>query len=105
MNESEAENAIQQMINFIDKEAQDRAEEIRKKTDEECTIGKAYQLIYMLEKGNMISEARKKMKVEFEKRLEDYRVQKKMYGFYLSFIQREISSNEQNQNNENGRTQ
>lgn len=40
MNEREAQNAIEQMINFINKEAEDRAMEIRKKTEEECTIGK-----------------------------------------------------------------
>ncbi len=39
MNEKEAQNAIQQMINFIEKEAEDRAMDIRKKTEEECTIG------------------------------------------------------------------
>jgi hypothetical protein len=36
---------------------------------------------YMLiskEKGNLISEARRKMKVEYEKKLADYAVQKKM---------------------------
>ncbi len=32
-----------------------------------------------VEKGNIISEARKKMKVEFEKKLADFAVQKKMY--------------------------
>jgi len=39
MNESQAQKSIQQMINFIQKEAEDKAMEIRKKTEEECTIG------------------------------------------------------------------
>jgi flagellar biosynthesis/type III secretory pathway protein FliH len=38
MNQPEAENAILQMISFIEKEAQDRAEDIRKKTEEEYTL-------------------------------------------------------------------
>jgi len=39
MNEKEAQDAIQQMIDFIQKEAEDRAAEIKKKADEEFTIG------------------------------------------------------------------
>ena len=39
MNETEAQEAIEQMIQFIKSEANDRAMEIRKKTEEECTIG------------------------------------------------------------------
>jgi len=39
MNEKEAQNAIAQMIKFIESEAEDRAKDIKKKTDEECTIG------------------------------------------------------------------
>ena len=39
MNEKEAQDAIQQMIDFIQKEAEDRATEIKKKADEEFTIG------------------------------------------------------------------
>ena len=78
MNETEAQEAIEQMIQFIKSEASDRAMEIRKKTEEECTIGKHYMLIAK-EKGNLISEARRKMKIEYEKKLADYAVQKKMY--------------------------
>jgi vacuolar-type H+-ATPase subunit E/Vma4 len=40
MNETEAKEAIEQMIQFINSEANDRAMEIRKKTEEECTIGR-----------------------------------------------------------------
>ncbi len=39
MNEAEAKNAITQMISFIESEANDRVMEIKKKTEEECTIG------------------------------------------------------------------
>ena len=39
MNETEAKNAITQMITFIESEATDRVAEIKKKTEEECTIG------------------------------------------------------------------
>ena len=40
MNINQAQGAIQQMINFIKKEAEDKAAEIAKKTEEEITIGK-----------------------------------------------------------------
>eukprot|EP00830_Metopus_es_P003302 TRINITY_DN13109_c0_g1_i1.p1 TRINITY_DN13109_c0_g1~~TRINITY_DN13109_c0_g1_i1.p1 ORF type:complete len:299 (-),score=98.79 TRINITY_DN13109_c0_g1_i1:61-855(-) len=68
MNDKEAGKAITNMILFIKKEAEDKALEIQKKSEEECTI----------EKGNILSEARKKMKADYEKKMIDYAIQKKI---------------------------
>lgn len=60
MNNYEAENSIQGMINFIDSEARDRIEEIRKKTAEECSIGKNKLYVTNLQKKKTLSKRQEK---------------------------------------------
>ncbi len=39
MNEKEVEDAMQQMLSFIEKEAEDRAMQVTKRTEDECVVG------------------------------------------------------------------
>lgn len=62
------QDKIQQMINFIQNEAKDKAEEIEVETAEQCAI----------EKQNLVEEASKNIRAEYEKKEKDVEIQKQM---------------------------
>ena len=63
------EKQILQMINFIESEAREKANEINVQTDEDFAV----------EKQNLVDEAKKKIREEFKRKEKQVSVQKKMY--------------------------
>lgn len=59
---------IKQMINFIESEAQEKANEIKVQANEEFAI----------EKQNLVEAAKKKIREEYEKKEKQVEVEKKM---------------------------
>lgn len=64
---------IKQMINFIEGEAQEKANEIKVQSNEEFAI----------EKQNLVEVAKKKIREEYEKKEKAVDVEKKMYIYIL----------------------
>ncbi len=62
------DNKIKQMINFIESEAQEKANEIKVQANEEFAI----------EKQNLVEAAKKKIRSEYEKKEKQVEVEKKM---------------------------
>jgi len=68
MNDGEVRKQLQQMINFIKQEAREKAEEIKVKAEEEFSI----------ERANIVMEERKKINKDFERKLKQVEVRKKI---------------------------
>jgi len=66
--DADATKRIKQMINFIKQEAQEKAEEIRVKAEEE----------FQIEKGRILNPERLKLNQEFEKKFKDLEIQRKI---------------------------
>lgn len=64
------EKQILQMINFIESEAREKANEINVQTDEDFAV----------EKQNLVDEAKKKIREEFKRKEKQVTVQKKMFN-------------------------
>lgn len=69
LDNSQVEQQLNQMKEFILQEAREKAAEIIRKADEEASI----------EKGRIIRTEKAKIKSEFEKKTKQIEIQKKMY--------------------------
>lgn len=74
MNDAAVQKQISIMISFIEKEAQEKASEIRVKSDEEFTI----------EKARIVQSQKQKITQEFEKKEKQVLINKKMFDPRLS---------------------
>ena len=68
MSEEEVQAQLHNMVNFIHKEAQEKAQEIRIKAEEE----------YNIEKTNIVQEQKKKINSEFEEKMKKVEVSRKI---------------------------
>jgi len=68
MNDSEINNQIKQMVSFIQQEANEKANEIKLKADEEFNI----------EKLRMVEAEKAKIRAEYERKEKQIEVQKRM---------------------------
>jgi len=66
--DTDANKRIRQMINFIKQEAQEKAEEIRVKADEE----------FQIEKGRILNPEKLKLNQEFDRKFKDLEIQRKI---------------------------
>lgn len=69
MNDEQVKQQIQQMVSFIKQEADDKANEIRTKAEEDFNIRKL----------NAVNEARVKISSEYAKKTKAIEVNRKMY--------------------------
>lgn len=70
MNDSQVKQQIQQMVSFIKQEAEDKANEIRTKAEEDFNIRKL----------NAVNEARVKISADYAKKTKAIEVNRKMYA-------------------------
>jgi V-type H+-transporting ATPase subunit E len=68
MSEEEVQQQLHNMVNFIHKEAQEKAQEIRIKAEEE----------YNIEKTTIVQEQKKKINAEFEEKMKKVETSRKM---------------------------
>ena len=76
MDSIQASEAIQQMIKFIENEAEEREKELQKKGDAEYTAG---ILAFILESDALMTTAFAKIKEEYKGKMEQYQIQKQMW--------------------------
>ena len=69
MNDAAVQKQISNMVSFIEKEAQEKASEIKVKAEEEFTI----------EKARIVQSQKQKIQQEFEKKEKQVLINKKMY--------------------------
>ena len=69
MNDAAVQKQISNMVSFIEKEANEKASEIKVKSEEEFTI----------EKARIVQSQKQKIAQEFEKKEKQVLVNKKMY--------------------------
>lgn len=67
---------MKKMVSFIRQEAEEKAEEIRAKAEEEASI----------EKANLVQQEKIKIATQYERKVKQLAVQKKMYVLCLFFV-------------------
>lgn len=68
-----ATDKIQQMINFIESEAREKANEIDLQANEEFAI----------EKQNLVEDAKRKIRADYELKEKNVEVQRQVYVFHI----------------------